>query len=132
MGQHHLRGLFKKTSLAVGAISRSDSGVSIIVRGSVRADERAPGGLSNRRSRCQVVQIATLPDHAKKEHGVEFLMDSIACLSKGINDDCPSGTQRRSFGVIGRSADLHDFDIDYVEFEAAGARSSARTLPRYR
>jgi len=49
---------------------------SIIVRGSVRADERAPGGFELDVAGVQVVQIAEPFPITPKEHGVEFLMDN--------------------------------------------------------
>lgn len=49
---------------------------SIIVRGSVRADERAPGGFELDVVDVQVVQIAGPFPITPKEHGVEFLMDN--------------------------------------------------------
>jgi asparaginyl-tRNA synthetase len=49
---------------------------SIIVRGSVRADERAPGGFELDVVDVQVVQIAEPFPITPKEHGVEFLMDN--------------------------------------------------------
>lgn len=49
---------------------------SIIVRGSVRADERAPGGFELDVVDVQVVQFAEPFPITPKEHGVEFLMDN--------------------------------------------------------
>ena len=49
---------------------------SIIVRGSVRADERAPGGFELDVVDVEVVQIAEPFPITPKEHGVEFLMDN--------------------------------------------------------
>ena len=49
---------------------------SIIVRGSVRADERAPGGFELDVADVDVVQIAEPFPITPKEHGVEFLMDN--------------------------------------------------------
>lgn len=49
---------------------------SIIVRGSVRADERAPGGFELDVVDVRVVQIAQPFPITPKEHGVEFLMDN--------------------------------------------------------
>lgn len=49
---------------------------SIIVRGSVRADDRAPGGFELDVVDVQVVQIAEPFPITPKEHGVEFLMDN--------------------------------------------------------
>lgn len=49
---------------------------SIIVRGNVRADERAPGGYELDVVDLEVVQIAEAYPITPKEHGVEFLMDS--------------------------------------------------------
>jgi len=49
---------------------------SIIVRGSVRADERAPGGFELDVADVEVVQIAEPFPITPKEHGVEFLMDN--------------------------------------------------------
>lgn len=48
---------------------------SIIVRGSVRADERAPGGYELTITDLEVVQIADEYPITPKEHGVEFLMN---------------------------------------------------------
>lgn len=48
---------------------------SLIIRGSVRADERAPGGYEIGVSDLTVVQIAEAYPITPKEHGVEFLMD---------------------------------------------------------
>lgn len=49
---------------------------SIIVRGNVRADERAPGGFELDVVDVEVVQIAEPFPITPKEHGVEFLMDN--------------------------------------------------------
>lgn len=48
---------------------------SIIVRGSVRADERAPGGYELDVTDVEVIQVAEAYPITPKEHGVEFLMD---------------------------------------------------------
>jgi asparaginyl-tRNA synthetase len=48
---------------------------SIIVRGRVRADERAPGGFELDVSDVEVLQIAQSYPITPKDHGVEFLMD---------------------------------------------------------
>ena len=49
---------------------------SIIVRGSVRADERAAGGFELDVADLEVLQIAEAYPITPKEHGVEFLMDN--------------------------------------------------------
>lgn len=49
---------------------------SIIVRGRVRADERAPGGYELDLIDLEVLQIAESYPITPKEHGVEFLMDN--------------------------------------------------------
>jgi asparaginyl-tRNA synthetase len=49
---------------------------SIIVRGSVRADERAPGGYELDVTDLEVLQVADPYPITPKEHGVEFLMDN--------------------------------------------------------
>ena len=49
---------------------------SIIVTGSVRADERAPGGYELDVTGVEVLQIAHEYPITPKEHGVEFLMDN--------------------------------------------------------
>jgi asparaginyl-tRNA synthetase len=48
---------------------------SIIVKGRVRADERAPGGYELDVSDVEVLQVAGAYPITPKEHGVEFLMD---------------------------------------------------------
>ena len=48
---------------------------SLIVSGTVRADERAPGGFELDVSDLQVVQLAQEYPIPPKEHGVDFLMD---------------------------------------------------------
>ncbi len=48
---------------------------SLIVRGTVRADERAPGGYELDVSDAQVMQAAHDYPITPKEHGTEFLMD---------------------------------------------------------
>jgi asparaginyl-tRNA synthetase len=48
---------------------------SIVVRGRVRADERAPGGFELDVTDLEVLQIAEPYPITPKEHGVEFLMD---------------------------------------------------------
>ncbi|HEU4387924.1 MAG TPA: asparagine--tRNA ligase [Blastocatellia bacterium] len=48
---------------------------SIIVTGTVRADERAPGGFELDITSLEIVQIAEPFPISPKEHGVEFLMD---------------------------------------------------------
>src|SRR5215472_9196982 len=48
---------------------------SIIVKGRVRADERAPGGYELDVSDVEVLQVAASYPITPKEHGVEFLMD---------------------------------------------------------
>lgn len=48
---------------------------SLIVRGSVRADERAPGGYELDVSDVEIVHIAEPFPITPKEHGTEFLMD---------------------------------------------------------
>jgi asparaginyl-tRNA synthetase len=49
---------------------------SIIVRGKVRADERAPGGYELDVTDVEVLQIAEPYPITPKEHGTEFLMDN--------------------------------------------------------
>src|SRR5258705_5639743 len=49
---------------------------SIIVTGTVRADERAPGGYELDVTGVEVLQIAHDYPITPKEHGVEFLMDN--------------------------------------------------------
>ncbi|MFN2453863.1 MAG: asparagine--tRNA ligase [Pyrinomonadaceae bacterium] len=49
---------------------------SLIVQGTVRADERAPGGYELDVSNAQVVQAAHDYPITPKEHGTEFLMDN--------------------------------------------------------
>ena len=49
---------------------------SIIVRGRVRADERAPGGFELDITSLEVLQIAEPYPISPKDHGVEFLMDN--------------------------------------------------------
>lgn len=48
---------------------------SVIVRGKVRADDRAPGGFELDVIDLEVVQVAEAYPITPKEHGVEFLMD---------------------------------------------------------
>lgn len=48
---------------------------SIIVRGRVREDKRAPGGYEIDVSDLQIVQIAEPYPLGKKDHGIDFLMD---------------------------------------------------------
>jgi asparaginyl-tRNA synthetase len=48
---------------------------SIIVRGTVRADQRAPGGYELTVQDLTVVQVADAYPITPKDHGVEFLMD---------------------------------------------------------
>ncbi|HEX5732763.1 MAG TPA: asparagine--tRNA ligase [Blastocatellia bacterium] len=48
---------------------------SIIVKGSVRADERAPGGYELDVTDVEIVQVSEAYPITPKEHGVEFLMD---------------------------------------------------------
>jgi asparaginyl-tRNA synthetase len=48
---------------------------SIIVRGRVRADQRAPGGYELDVTDLEIVQIAEPYPITPKEHGIEFLMD---------------------------------------------------------
>lgn len=49
---------------------------SVILRGSVRKDDRAPGGYEIGVKDLEVVQIAQEYPITPKEHGVEFLMDN--------------------------------------------------------
>jgi len=49
---------------------------SIIVTGTVRADERAPGGYELDVTGVEVLQVAQPYPITPKEHGVEFLMDN--------------------------------------------------------
>lgn len=49
---------------------------SVVVRGRVRADERAPGGYELDVTDLEVLQIAERYPITPKEHGVEFLMDN--------------------------------------------------------
>jgi asparaginyl-tRNA synthetase len=49
---------------------------SIVVRASVRADERAPGGYELDVTDVEILQIAEPYPITPKEHGVEFLMDN--------------------------------------------------------
>src|SRR5262245_27312557 len=49
---------------------------SIIVRGTVRADQRAPGGYELDVTDVEVLQIAEPYPITPKEHGTEFLMDN--------------------------------------------------------
>jgi asparaginyl-tRNA synthetase len=48
---------------------------SIIVRGTVRADERAPGGFELDVTGVEVLQVAAPYPITPKDHGVEYLMD---------------------------------------------------------
>ena len=48
---------------------------SIIVKGRVRADERAPGGFELDVTDVEVIQVAEAYPITLKEHGIEFLMD---------------------------------------------------------
>lgn len=48
---------------------------SIIVKGTVRADKRAPGGYELAATELEVVQLAEPYPITPKEHGVSFLMD---------------------------------------------------------
>ncbi|MFQ5743277.1 MAG: asparagine--tRNA ligase [Acidobacteriota bacterium] len=48
---------------------------SLIVQGTVRADERAPGGVELALEDAEIVQLAAPYPISPKEHGVEFLMD---------------------------------------------------------
>jgi len=48
---------------------------SLVVTGSLSADERAPGGVEMQVSALEAVQPVTDYPIAKKEHGVEFLME---------------------------------------------------------
>jgi len=48
---------------------------SLVVRGSVRADRRAPGGYEISASGVEVVSLAEEYPISLKEHGVDFLMD---------------------------------------------------------
>lgn len=48
---------------------------SVIVRGAVRQDDRAPGGYELSLERAEIVQAADGYPITPKEHGVEFLMD---------------------------------------------------------
>jgi asparaginyl-tRNA synthetase len=48
---------------------------SIVVRGTVRADERAPGGYELDVTALEIVQIAEPFPITPKEHGTEFLLD---------------------------------------------------------
>jgi asparaginyl-tRNA synthetase len=48
---------------------------SIIVRGRVRSDERAPGGYELDVTGLEIVQVAEPYPITPKEHGIEFLMD---------------------------------------------------------
>jgi asparaginyl-tRNA synthetase len=49
---------------------------SIIIRGAVRKDERAPGGYEMTIKDLEIVQIAGEYPISKKEHGVDFLMNN--------------------------------------------------------
>ncbi|HQR37796.1 MAG TPA: asparagine--tRNA ligase [Blastocatellia bacterium] len=49
---------------------------SIIVRGTVRADDRAPGGFELDITGLEIVQIAEPYPITPKEHGTEFLLDN--------------------------------------------------------
>jgi len=49
---------------------------SLIIRGSVRKDDRAPGGYEIGVKELEIVQIAEEYPITPKEHGVEFLMDN--------------------------------------------------------
>jgi asparaginyl-tRNA synthetase len=48
---------------------------SLVVRGRVRADERAPGGFELDVTGAEILQVAEAYPITPKEHGVEFLMD---------------------------------------------------------
>jgi len=48
---------------------------SLLMRGTVRADARAPGGYEMEVSALEVIQIAADYPITPKEHGIEFLMD---------------------------------------------------------
>jgi asparaginyl-tRNA synthetase len=48
---------------------------SIIVKGTARSDERAPGGFELDVTDVEVIQVAEAYPITPKEHGVEFLMD---------------------------------------------------------
>ncbi|MCD6303303.1 MAG: asparagine--tRNA ligase, partial [Anaerolineae bacterium] len=49
---------------------------SLIVTGSVRKDDRAPGGYELSVSDIEIVQIAKEYPIAPKEHGIDFLMEN--------------------------------------------------------
>jgi len=57
---------------AVGSLTQESS---VIVRGRVRADRRAPGGHELTLSDVTIVQVADPYPITPKEHGIEFLMD---------------------------------------------------------
>ncbi len=49
---------------------------SVIARGTVRKDDRAPGGFELNLTQFEIVQVAQEYPITMKEHGVEFLMDN--------------------------------------------------------
>ena len=69
--------VFKKavSSETFESASKLTQESSIIVRGAVRADDRAPGGYELDVTGLEVVQLAEEYPISPKEHGVEFLMD---------------------------------------------------------
>ena len=56
----------------VGAVTQESS---VTVRGTVRADDRAPGGYELGLEDAQITQLAEEYPISPKEHGIEFLMD---------------------------------------------------------
>ncbi len=58
------------------ALERLTQESSLIVRGSLRADARAPGGVEMGLDSVEVVSIAEPYPISPKEHGIEFLMDN--------------------------------------------------------
>ncbi|HEX3560204.1 MAG TPA: asparagine--tRNA ligase [Pyrinomonadaceae bacterium] len=69
--------VFKKGVAAEvwGALERLGQESALVVRGTVRADERAPGGYEIDLSGAEVLQSAEGYPITPKEHGTEFLMD---------------------------------------------------------
>jgi len=68
---------------------------SLIVTGTVRADERAPGGYELTVKDLKVVQLAQEYPITPKEHGVDFLMDHRHLWLRSSRQTPSSGCERR-------------------------------------
>lgn len=84
---------------------------SIIVRGSVRADDRAPGGFELDVTGVEVIQVAAAYPITLKDHGVEFLMDHRHLWLRSRRQHAILGVRSEVIGAVRDYFDSHGFTL---------------------